>query len=142
MLSPPHDSSFCALPAMTEPCALILFGHGSRDPLWAAPIEAVAARLRDLRPELPVRCAYLELMQPDLPAAARQLVADGARRIDILPMFLGRGRHAREDLPLLLQQLQRNHPDTEFQLRTALGEHPAMLEAIARWALNPEDNGK
>jgi succinate dehydrogenase/fumarate reductase flavoprotein subunit len=37
---------------------------------------------------------------------------------------------------------RRDHPDTEFQLRTALGEHPAMLEAIARWALNPEDNGK
>ena len=37
--------------------AIILFGHGSRDPLWRLPMETVAARLRALQPELPVRCA-------------------------------------------------------------------------------------
>ena len=28
--------------------AIVLFAHGSRDPLWSKPIEAVAARVREL----------------------------------------------------------------------------------------------
>ena len=43
---------------------LILFAHGSRDAAWAAPFEAVAARLRHQRPQWRVLLAYLELMQP------------------------------------------------------------------------------
>ncbi|KAF1022165.1 MAG: Sirohydrochlorin cobaltochelatase [Paracidovorax wautersii] len=115
--------------------ALILFGHGSRDARWAEPMEAVAARTRALRPGVPVACAYLELMQPDLATACAHAVAQGARDVAILPMFLGRGRHAREDLPELVAQQQRAHPQVRFELRTALGEDPAMVEAIAQWAV-------
>jgi sirohydrochlorin cobaltochelatase len=35
---------------------LILFAHGARDPRWAAPFEAVAARIRAQRPSC--RCAW------------------------------------------------------------------------------------
>ena len=49
---------------------IILVGHGSRDPLWRAPIEAVAARLAGSQPAIATRCAYLELQQPDVPSAA------------------------------------------------------------------------
>ena len=87
--------------------AVILFAHGSRDPLWKRPVEAVAGRLRILRPDARVVCAYLELDAPDLAAATDELVQGGARHITVLPMFLGIGRHAREDLPLLLQAVQR-----------------------------------
>ncbi|MFT4190151.1 MAG: CbiX/SirB N-terminal domain-containing protein [Comamonas sp.] len=119
----------------TGKTALILFGHGSRDARWAEPINQVAQRVRELRPDAVVSCAYLELTAPDLPGAATQAIAAGASRIEVLPMFLGVGRHAREDLPELVATLQAAHPATHFVLRTALGEDPAMVEAIARWAL-------
>jgi sirohydrochlorin cobaltochelatase len=32
-------------------------------------------------------------------------------------MFLGTGRHAREDLPALVEHLARSHPATRFELR-------------------------
>ena len=41
---------------------IILVGHGSRDPLWRGPIEAVAARLAAQQPTVATRCAYLELV--------------------------------------------------------------------------------
>ncbi|MDD2547738.1 MAG: CbiX/SirB N-terminal domain-containing protein, partial [Burkholderiaceae bacterium] len=41
--------------------AIVLFSHGSRDPLWRAPMEAVAQRIRALQPERPVHSDYLEL---------------------------------------------------------------------------------
>jgi sirohydrochlorin cobaltochelatase len=113
--------------------AVILFGHGSRDPLWRQPMDAVAARLA-AEPGLAVRCAFLELDQPDLPAAAAQLVGEGATRISILPMFLGTGRHAREDLPRLLAAVRDAHPSVAFELRRPVGEDARLLDLIASLA--------
>ena len=115
--------------------AIILFGHGSRDPLWRLPMETVAARLRTLQPDALVRCAYLELDAPSLPAAAAELVAAGADHVTVVPMFLGTGRHAREDLPVLMQQLQAAHPAVAFVLQKAVGEDGRVLDLIAKIAL-------
>jgi sirohydrochlorin cobaltochelatase len=115
--------------------AVILFGHGSRDPLWRIPIESVAARIADQAPQRPVRCAYLELNPPDLPTAAAELAAAGASCITVVPMFLGTGKHAREDLPLLVGQLRSAYPGVEFRLREAVGEDPRLLDLLATIAL-------
>lgn len=116
---------------------LILFAHGSRDPQWRAPMEAVAARASTLAPEALVRCAYLELMSPDLPACVADLAAQGVNEITILPMFLGVGRHAREDLPVLVDDLRRNYPAIQFTLRSAIGEDARVVDMLARFALSP-----
>jgi sirohydrochlorin cobaltochelatase len=115
--------------------AVILFGHGSRDPLWRLPMETVAARLRALQPGTPVRCAYLELDTPTLQEAAAEVVAGGATQVTIVPMFLGTGRHAREDLPKLLWQLQAEHPRVAFALQKSVGEDGRVIDLIARIAL-------
>ena len=115
--------------------AIVLFGHGSRDPLWRLPMETVAARLRAVQPGTPVRCAYLELDAPDLPQAAGELAASGARTITIVPMFLGTGRHAREDLPALVQQLRARHPQVIFVLQKPVGEDGRVVALLAKIAL-------
>ena len=114
---------------------LILFAHGSRDPQWRAPMEAVAARAAALEPQASVRCAYLELMEPDLPACTAAMVAQGVDTIAILPMFLGVGRHAREDLPQLLAELKTRHPQVRFELRPSIGEDARVVDMLARIAL-------
>ena len=116
---------------------VILFAHGSRDPLWHRPVEAVAARMRALAPHVPVRCAYLELSTPALPDAAAELVAAGATSVRIVPMFLGTGRHAREDLPALVAQLRADHPAAVFELLSAVGEDDRVIELLASMALEP-----
>ncbi len=113
----------------------ILLAHGSRDPAWQKPIEAIANRMRLLTPDAPVRCAYLELARPDLAASAAELVAAGVTTIIVLPLFLGIGKHAREDLPTRLTELQACHPQVTFDLRPAIGENPQLIELIARIAL-------
>ena len=115
--------------------AIILFGHGSRDPLWRQPIEAVAARLAHAQPDVPVACAYLEMDRPDLAAAAARLQAGGARAITIVPMFLGTGKHAREDLPGLVDSLRLAHPETSFTLKPPVGEDPQLLDLLAKIAM-------
>jgi len=121
--------------AMTYPHAIILFAHGSRDALWRRPIEAVANEMKQLSPDTQVACAYLELTEPDLPTTVAGLVQTGVNAIRIVPMFLGVGRHAREDLPLLLQDLIIQHPGVTFELSHAIGEEPEMTRAMAAIAL-------
>ena len=115
--------------------AIVLFAHGSRDPLWRRPVEAVAERVRELDPAVLVCCAYLELMEPDLRSAVRGLVAAGAGGISVLPMFLGVGRHARDDLPALVAALALEHPKIGFHLRPAVGEDRRMVALMAEIAL-------
>jgi sirohydrochlorin cobaltochelatase len=121
--------------AMTYPHAIILFAHGSRDALWRRPIEAVANEMKQLSPDTQVACAYLELTEPDLPTTVAGLVQTGVNAIRIVPMFLGVGRHAREDLPLLLQDLIIQYPGVKFELSHAIGEEPEMTRAMAAIAL-------
>lgn len=115
--------------------ALILFAHGSRDAGWRQAIEAVAERVRAGAPALPMRCAYLEWSTPDLAQAVAELVAEGATQLRVLPLFLGVGRHAREDLPQLLQALQAQHPGVQIECQPAIGEHPAVTQLLADIAL-------
>jgi sirohydrochlorin cobaltochelatase len=115
---------------------IILFSHGSRDPLWRKPMEAVADRARQLDPQAQVQCAYLELMAPDLPACAAAMAQAGVQSVTVVPMFLGVGKHAREDLPVLMEALQASHPSIPFHLQTAIGEDPRVVELMAKIALD------
>jgi sirohydrochlorin cobaltochelatase len=134
---------------------IILFAHGSRDPLWRGPIEAVAARIRADNPQLPVSCAYLELCEPSLPDAAAGMIsglqftinsvalrADSmpanspkTLKIRIIPMFLGMGKHAREDLPELAIALRAAHPQVDFEITATVGEDERVTRLLAQIAL-------
>ena len=114
---------------------VIVFAHGSRDPLWRAPVESVARQIRDADPAVRVACAYLELSEPDLPTAAAQLVSQGVSRIRVLPLFFGMGKHAREDLPALMVDLQTEHPDVRFELMRPAGEDERLTALLADLAL-------
>ncbi|OUM01898.1 sirohydrochlorin chelatase [Variovorax sp. JS1663] len=117
------------------PVGIVLLAHGSRDVRWRAPVEAVARRVAERDPAVLVRCAYLELSQPDLHAAAAELVAAGSARIRVLPLFLGMGKHLREDLPRLLEDLRARHPQVPVELARAVGEEPQVIDLLARLAL-------
>jgi len=110
--------------------AIVLLAHGSRDPLWRAPIEAVAAQITGRM----VRCAYLELCAPSLAEAAQQLIAEGAAQITVAPLFLGMGKHAREDLPRLVAQLRAEHPGVQFHVQPAVGEDARVVQLLAHIA--------
>ena len=123
---------------MTTPTqGIVLFAHGSRDPLWRVPIEAVEAHIRAHQPAVAVRCAYLELSTPDLPQAVEDLVGQGATAVTIVPMFLGTGKHAREDLPVLVADLRARHPQVQLHVQAAIGEDPRMTALMASIACTP-----
>jgi sirohydrochlorin cobaltochelatase len=115
--------------------AIVLFAHGSRDPLWHRPIQAVAERIRKRSPLTQVECAYLELTTPDLPSCVEGLLQKGCTSLRILPMFLGIGKHAREDLPILIAELRQSHPELRIEVLPSVGEHPALIGLMSDLAL-------
>lgn len=119
---------------MNHSDGLILLAHGSRDPQWRRPMEAVCARIQADQPALSVRCAYLELCGPDLASAVQDMAAEGVACVGIVPMFLGTGRHAREDLPRMVQELAQAFPRMRLQLRPPIGEDERMTALMAHIA--------
>lgn len=115
---------------------IILLAHGSRDPQWRAPIEAVAANIHARQPGIAVRCAYLELCAPSLLEAATELIASGVSQIRVFPIFFGVGKHAREDLPLLIEQIRITHPGVAVELLPAAGEYAQLTALMADIALS------
>jgi sirohydrochlorin cobaltochelatase len=124
---------------MTETTArttgLLLFAHGARDPQWARPFEAVAARCRAQRPGMPVVLGFLEFMAPGLADAGAKLAAAGCTAVDVVPLFLGAGGHVRKDIPVLMARLADEHPGVAWTLRPAIGEAAAVIDAMADVAL-------
>ena len=111
---------------------LILFAHGARDNRWAEPFERLRDKVAAARPAAHVRLAFLEIMQPDLGSAVRDLlVALGCDAVQIAPIFLGQGGHVRRDLPELVREVAARHPGIAITLAQAVGEHERVLDAIA-----------
>lgn len=115
--------------------ALILFAHGARDPAWAGPMIRLGEALRARAPQAQVRLAFLEFMTPGLAEAIDQAVAEGATRVEVVPVFLAQGGHVRRDVPVLLEAARQRHAGVTIHLQEALGESRDVIDAMAQAAL-------
>jgi len=111
--------------------AILLVAHGARDPLWAAPIERLAEALAKRVNGSPVRVAYLEFMHPGIPAALESLYHEGARKVRVVPVFLGAGGHVVNDIAERIAAARVLRPDLEISLEPPVGERPLVTDAIA-----------
>lgn len=109
---------------------LVLFAHGSSDPQWAQPFERIALSLQKKLPAVAVVLAFLE-HGTSLEEAIAALAAKGAGSIRVVPVFFGQGGHLKKDLPSLMAQARRAFPGLDLLQDTAIGENPAVIEAIA-----------
>ena len=118
----------------TPSALLLLLAHGSRQPEWARPFEAVRDRVQQARPELAVRLAFLEFMQPSLRQALMDAGEHGYTQVQIAPLFLGAGGHLQRDIPQVAQAVQAQYPRLTIGIAAAAGEQAEVIEALARYA--------
>jgi sirohydrochlorin cobaltochelatase len=112
--------------------ALVLFAHGARNPEWASSFRRVQQLAQDRLPEVSVELAFLEFMQPDLPAAVRLLAQRGCDEVTVKPLFFGSSGHVLRDLPGMVAQLQAEYPAMSFRVAQAVGEDAGVLAAVAQ----------
>lgn len=115
--------------------AIVLFGHGARDPEWTKPFEAVKARLQGMLPDVTVATAFLEFNDPTLEQTIAALAEAGSEKITVVPLFVAFGVHLKRDLPQILERLRLRFPAIAINVTPALGEADVMLDAIARWVM-------
>jgi sirohydrochlorin cobaltochelatase len=99
-------------------------------------MDLVAQRILEININHCVRCAFLELSEPDLPSTVAELVTLGATEITVLPLFLGMGKHAREDTPLFFTQLLEQYPGIKFIFKPSVGENPRVIDFLAQLAVS------
>ena len=110
--------------------AVILFGHGARDSRWREPFDRLATLWREQHPKTLVELAFLEMMQPSLEEAVKNLASQGANQITVVPVFFGQGGHLRNDFPVVLESCQMHFPEIKLNATPAVGEDLAVLQAI------------
>ena len=110
--------------------AALLIAHGSRRPEANADLVALADSVRAAGRFDLVEIAYLELAEPDIPAAVARCVARGATEVRMLPYFLSMGRHVAGDLDGFRRQFAAAHPQIAFTLCPPLGLHPKVIEVV------------
>ena len=131
-----------SIPPREEPTlgsrpALVLVAHGSRDPRALHTVRALQARVRALRPDVPVHLGHIELNEPRLPDTLAQL---GPAEAVLVPLLLSRGYHVKQDIP----ELAATAP-ARTRVAPPLGPHPLLVETLydrlveAGWPTGTDD---
>lgn len=115
---------------------IILFGHGARNAEYPEPFRRIRDAMLASEPQARIELGFLELTPPSLEAAIDTFVAAGIRRIVIVPIFFAPGRHVLKDLPQLAAAAMDRHPQLDIEIAAAVGESPAVIAAMARFALD------
>ncbi len=122
--------------------AVLICGHGSRDPEAIAEFELLAAALRPRLPGVDFATGYLEFARPTIHDALAALAARGARRILAVPGMLFAASHVKNDLPWEVNSFAADHPGIDVRLGRDLAIDPKLLTAAAgRIAAAAPDNG-
>jgi sirohydrochlorin cobaltochelatase len=111
--------------------AVLLCGHGSRDPEGIAEFENFATALQPRLPPVDFATGYLEFARPTIHEALAALIARGAHRILAIPGMLFAASHVKNDLPWELNTFAANNPGVKVQFGRDLGIDAKLLEAAA-----------
>jgi len=111
--------------------AVLLCGHGSRDPQAIEEFELAAAALRPRLPEFDFATGYLEFARPTIRDGLALLVERGARRILAIPGMLFAASHVKNDLPWEMNSFIAENPAIDVRLGRDLGIDPKLLQAAA-----------
>jgi precorrin-8X/cobalt-precorrin-8 methylmutase len=114
---------------MSESTAVILVGHGSRQPGAYDTLVKLAAALANLSGR-PVETAFLQFSQPDVSQVVARLAENGVSNIALLPVFIYRGQHVAADLPALLAELRPRYQGISFSVGEPLGPDHRLAEIL------------
>jgi sirohydrochlorin cobaltochelatase len=110
--------------------ALLIVGHGSRDPRGAREFHDLVGLVRRRNPSLMVEGGFIELSRPPVSECVDRLAGKGARRVAAVPLMLLAAGHAKDDIPATLVREKMTHPGMSFSYGRALGIRPELLELI------------
>ena len=112
--------------------AIILLGHGSRVPEAGNGMERVADRLREKLPGRIVETCFMSRLGPHFPEIFEKCVSQGAKKVILMPYFLHSGLHMVLDIPQMMQEKARQHPEVKVIFGKHLGYDECLVELVGR----------
>jgi sirohydrochlorin ferrochelatase len=110
--------------------AILIVDHGSRDETVQHALARLADRVAEARPGWIVEHAHMELAEPGFDAGIENLVARGAKHIDVHLNFLSAGYHVRVTIPQLVAKARERHPTIPIEISEPLGHDPRIVDLI------------
>jgi sirohydrochlorin ferrochelatase len=107
---------------------IVIFAHGSSVPSANEAVRVVAEAAAAGSFER-FETAFLEA-RPNLAEAVARLAGSGVTRILVVPYFLTLGIHLQRDLPAVVEQLAKAHPNVEIRVTPPLDQHPALAQIL------------
>lgn len=115
--------------------ALLIVGHGTRDPRGQSQFLDTVETTRQQLSNRVVRHAWLKFHSPDIATGLGQLADDGVERVVIVPLLLFEAGHWRRDLPAHIRQATRQHPTLQITYTHAIASHPKTCQlAVSQFA--------
>ena len=112
------------------PEALLIIDHGSTHIEANRMLEDLAGLVREVKPELIVEVAHMELAEPTILQGYQACVEAGASEVIALPYMLSPGRHSTRDIPRLVEKAALNFPTIKYRVTESLGLHRKLVEVI------------
>jgi sirohydrochlorin cobaltochelatase len=103
--------------------AVLIVGHGSRDPEGTHEFIHLVERFRDHDPERIVELGFLEFAQPVVAEGVERCVSHGAKTIAVVPGMLMAAGHAKNDIPSEIHEARRRYPQVAFHYGRHLHLH-------------------
>jgi sirohydrochlorin ferrochelatase len=110
--------------------AYIVFAHGSSVESANDAVRAVSKEAARRGGWKLYETAFLGGGRPNLADAVAKLASDGASDIVVIPYFLTSGLHLERDLPALIGEIRRAHPNTQIRSTEPLDGHPGLVDAV------------
>lgn len=114
---------------MTAP-ALVMVARGSSDPTVAQVAHQLVDGLRQMRPEMQVRCAFMQSSPPSANQVIDQLGESGSNEIVLVPLALTHAVDCDRAMADLLQRARANYPDLRFTMSRPLGPEISLLTIL------------
>jgi len=112
--------------------AVLLCGHGSRSAEGTFEFRRLLQKVQAALPSQKIEGAFLEFNAPTILAALQGLYDHGAREIIVQPLTLYKAGHTINDIPEILENFKRNHPDVRLHYGSYLGLSPPVIDSAVQ----------
>ncbi|RHW33258.1 sirohydrochlorin chelatase [Lysinibacillus yapensis] len=110
--------------------AVLYVAHGSR---VKAGVEEAISFVESVKPHIAVEIqeiCFLELAQPSILEGVAACVSKGATNIAVIPILLLTANHAKQDIPLEIDQAKELYPNVAFTFGKPFGLHEKLISSL------------
>jgi sirohydrochlorin cobaltochelatase len=110
--------------------ALLLVGHGSRDPDGQREFLEFATKVQQAAGPRPVVPCFLELAEPTIPQGLERCLELGYHDIAAVPVLLFAARHNKHDVPMEFDLVRESHPDLRIRYARHFGITTEIVDGL------------